>query len=63
MVEILNQLDTEIIANTFSINGQTIILENIDACGVIEMSVHLFKTLFFYQLDFIFIKLLFNKHK
>lgn len=52
MVEILiNQLDTEIIANTFSINGQTIILENIDACGVIDMSVHLFKTLFFYQLD------------
>ena len=52
MVEILiNQFDTEIIANTFSINGQTIILENIDACGVIEMSVHLFKTLFFYQLD------------
>jgi hypothetical protein len=51
MVEILNQLDTEII------------LENIDACGVIEMRFHLFKTLFFYQLDFIFIKLLFNKHK
>ena len=52
MVEILlNQLNAEIIANQIYIEGKTVVLNNIDACGVIDMSVDLFRTLFLYQLD------------
>jgi hypothetical protein len=55
MVElILNELNTEITAAKALINGKIVILEGIDACGVIELSVNLFKTLFFYQTDALF---------
>lgn len=55
MVElILNELNTEITSAKALINGKIVILDGIDACGVIEMSINLFKTMFFYQSDSFF---------
>ena len=52
MVElILNQLNTEITATKALIDGKIVILGDVDACGVLEMSVNMFKTLFLYQTD------------
>jgi hypothetical protein len=52
MVElILNELNTEITATKALIDGKIVYLGNVDACGVLEMSVNMFKTLFLYQTD------------
>ena len=51
MVElVLNQLNSEVTTNTALI-GKTVVLDGIDACAIIEMSLELFKTLFLYQTD------------
>jgi hypothetical protein len=51
MVElVLNQLNTEVATNKALI-GKTVVLDGIDACAIIEMSIDLFKTLFLYQTD------------
>jgi hypothetical protein len=52
MVElVLNELNSEITATKAFIDGKTVILGDVDACGVIELSVNLFKALFLYQTD------------
>lgn len=52
MVElILNELNTEITATKALIDGKIVYLGVVDACGVLEMSVNMFKTLFLYQTD------------
>jgi hypothetical protein len=52
MVElILNELNTEITATKALIDGKMVYLGDVDACGVLEMSVNMFKSLFLYQTD------------
>ena len=52
MVElVLTELNSEITATKALIDGKTVILGDVDACGVIEMSVNLLKALFLYQTD------------
>ena len=52
MVElVLNELNSEIIAEKGLLDGMEVTLDGIDACAVYELSVGLFKSIFLFQTD------------